>query len=119
MKQPWLIDLYAVIRLLIITNLIQTKTDTDISSLHGHFCSLLTYEEKLQFFEQYFQLVPFEFPPVDLEISWYQSENKMRQLKAVFDRDSYKSKVYQKELRYQGNVYVFDINPLKAAERTI
>lgn len=81
-----------------------------LKNLTEHFNGL-DYQSKVELYHQKFNIIPFEFPAHDVEISWFNNQMKLDYLTTVFHQERRGINLYVKEFNIDGQSFNFNIKP--------
>lgn len=82
------------------------------------FQALATYGEKVQFYDQHFDLLPLHFDYFDAQLNWFHLSIKTSELVSAFNAEMDRTKnFYQKTFLEENQVIVFDIHPQTQQQR--
>lgn len=89
-----------------------------VSNLHQEFKALTSYQEKVQFFDMHWGVVPFTPPLFDPELTWFFTSNTSFDLFSLFVREQdRRQNPYVKTFGSPQCRLTFSINPLSKNQR--
>lgn len=85
--------------------------EKNVDSLFKDFKSLRSYKEKLKFFDNHFDLLFFNFPSFDAQLSFLFDADKLNLLFDIFEKERKKNVSLIKKISYNDSEYVFNVYP--------
>lgn len=90
--------------------MMQGFSENQIRALHTEFKSQKKYTDKLAFFDRWFGIIPFPFPDLDPQLSFFFQKEKTEELVAIFKKERNNPGLTEKKFAFS-ETFVFNIKP--------
>jgi hypothetical protein len=100
----------AIFEIIIVCDMTPCYSENQIKSLYSEFKGLKKYVEKLAFFDQWFGIIPFDFPDFDPRLRFFFEREKTEELADIFKKERNNPGLTVKKFYYD-EVLAFNIKP--------
>ena len=89
------------------------------TKLYQDFCELTNYQDKLTFYDQYFGIIPFDFPAFKPELDILLKANEINTLVEIFEQERKKTVELTKIIECESKSFVFNLRPANSERQLL
>jgi len=94
--------------------MIQQFSETEIIALYDEFRRIKKYIDKVHFFDQHFNIVPFGFPQFHTDLYKFFSAANVYKLKEFLRIEQGKTSLLERLFYFEKSAYTFSIKPINS-----